>query len=85
MCRRYEKPPVDVYDERLMFRLIRASFNQRRKTLVNGIKNSGDFSLSKEEIENVFEKCGLPLNIRGEALTLEQFAMLANCIYEMKK
>ena len=82
---RYEKPPVDVQDERLMFRLIRASFNQRRKTLVNGIKNSGDFSLSKEEIENVFEKCGLPLNIRGEALTLEQFAMLANCIYEMKK
>lgn len=82
---RYEKPPVDVYDERLMFRLIRASFNQRRKTLVNGIKNSGDFALSKEEIENVFEKCGLPLNIRGEALTLEQFAMLANCIYEMKK
>ena len=73
------------YDERLMFRLIRASFNQRRKTLVNGIKNSGDFSLSKEEIENVFEKCGFPLNIRGEALTLEQFAMLANCIYEMKK
>ena len=51
---------------------------------MNGIKNSGDFSLSKEEIENVFEKCGLPLNIRGEALTLEQFAMLANCIYEMK-
>ena len=82
---RYQEPPVKVKDEQLMFRLIRATFNQRRKTLVNGIKNSGDFSLSKEEIENVFEKCGLPLNIRGEALTLEQFAMLANCIYEMKK
>ena len=81
---RYEKPPVEVHDERLMFRLIRASFNQRRKTLVNGIKNSGDFSLGKEEIEKIFEKCGLPLNIRGEALTLEQFAMLANCIYEEK-
>ena len=81
---RYEKPPVEVQDERLMFRLIRASFNQRRKTLVNGIKNSGDFSLGKEEIENIFEKCGLPLNIRGEALTLEQFAMLANCISEEK-
>ena len=81
---RYEKPPVEVHDERLMFRLIRASFNQRRKTLVNGIKNSGDFSLGKEEIENIFEKCGLPLNIRGEALTLEQFAMLANCISEEK-
>ena len=81
---RYEKPPVEVQDERLMFRLIRASFNQRRKTLVNGIKNSGDFSLGKEEIEKIFEKCGLPLNIRGEALTLEQFAMLANCISEEK-
>lgn len=81
---RYEKPPVDVKDEGLMFRLIRASFNQRRKTLVNGIRNSGDFSLSKEEIEDVFNRCGLPLNIRGEALTLEQFAMLANCIYDEK-
>ena len=81
---RYEKPPVDVKDEGLMFRLIRASFNQRRKTLVNGIRNSGDFSLSKEEIEDVFNRCELPLNIRGEALTLEQFAMLANCIYDEK-
>ena len=75
---RYEKPPVEVQDERLMFRLIRASFNQRRKTLVNGIKNSGDFSLSKEEIEDVFNRCDLPLNIRGEALTLEQFAALSD-------
>jgi 16S rRNA (adenine1518-N6/adenine1519-N6)-dimethyltransferase len=82
---RYEKPPVEVYDERLMFRLIRASFNQRRKTLVNGIKNSGDFSLGKEDLERIFEKCNLPLNIRGEALTLEQFAELANCIYEENK
>lgn len=81
---RYEKPPVDVKDEGLMFRLIRASFNQRRKTLVNGIRNSGDFSLSKDEIEDVFNRCDLPLNIRGEALTLEQFAMLANCIYDEK-
>ena len=79
-----EKPPVDVKDEGLMFRLIRASFNQRRKTLVNGIRNSGDFSLSKDEIEDVFNRCELPLNIRGEALTLEQFAMLANCIYDEK-
>ena len=67
-----------------VIRLIRASFNQRRKTLVNGIRNSGDFSLSKEEIEDVFNRCDLPLNIRGEALTLEQFAMLANCIYDEK-
>ena len=76
--------PKDGMDEGRMFRLIRASFNQRRKTLVNGIRNSGDFSLSKEEIEDVFNRCDLPLNIRGEALTLEQFAMLANCIYDEK-
>ena len=81
---RHQKPPVEVMDEKLMFRIIRASFNQRRKTLVNGIRNSGDFSLSKEEIEDVFNRCELPLNIRGEALTLEQFAMLANCISEEK-
>ena len=81
---RHQNPPVTTLDEKLMFRLIRASFNQRRKTLVNGIRNSGDFSLSKDEIEDVFNRCDLPLNIRGEALTLEQFAMLANCIYDEK-
>ena len=81
---RHQDPPVQAKDEKLMFRIIRASFNQRRKTLVNGIRNSGDFSLSKEEIEDVFNRCELPLNIRGEALTLEQFAMLANCIYDEK-
>ena len=81
---RHQNPPVTAKDEKLMFRIIRASFNQRRKTLVNGIRNSGDFSLSKEESEDVFNRCNLPLNIRGEALTLEQFAMLANCIYDEK-
>lgn len=75
---RHENPPVDVKDEKLMFRLIRASFNQRRKTLANGLKNSQELNYSKEQIESVIEKCGLPLNIRGEALTLEQFAGLAN-------
>ena len=80
---RYEKPPVEVQDERLMFRLIRASFNQRRKTLVNGIKNPRFFPWKRRDREYI-EKCGLPLNIRGEALTLEQFAMLANCISEEK-
>ena len=67
-----------------MFRAGSVRHLTRRKDTVNGIKNSGDFSLGKEEIENIFEKCGLPLNIRGEALTLEQFAMLANCISEEK-
>lgn len=75
---RHEKPPVKVQDEKLMFRLIRASFNQRRKTLVNGLKNSPELNYSKEEIENALQKCELPLNIRGEALTLEQFADLSN-------
>lgn len=75
---RHKTPPVEVKDEKLMFRLIRASFNQRRKTLVNGLKNSGELNFSKEEIEKALDVCRLPLNIRGEALTLEQFADLAN-------
>ena len=75
---RHEKPPVEVIDEKLMFRLIRASFNQRRKTLVNGLKNASDLSFSKEQIEAAIEAIGQPLTIRGEALTLEQFAALSN-------
>ena len=75
---RHKVPPVQVNNEGLMFRLIRASFNQRRKTLVNGLKNSSELSFSKEEIEEALKKCGLPLNIRGEALDLKQFAQLAN-------
>ena len=75
---RHKVPPVEVKDEKLMFRLIRASFNQRRKTLVNGLKNSGELNFSKEKIEEALKICGLPLNIRGEALTLEQFACLTN-------
>lgn len=76
--RKYEEPPVKVADEKLMFRLIRASFNQRRKTLVNSLKNSADLTYSKEEIEYAIEKCGFSATVRGEALTLEQFAALAN-------
>ena len=75
---RHESAPVDVTDERLMFRLIRASFNQRRKTLVNGLKNSSDLNYTKEQIEAAITAIGQPLTIRGEALTLEQFAQLAN-------
>ena len=79
---RYEKPPVDVADEHLMFRIIRASFNQRRKTMMNSVGNSGDVNVSKEKLAAALEKCGLPLTIRGEALTLEQFAQVANAIVE---
>lgn len=82
---RYEKPPVQVTDEKLMFRIIRASFNQRRKTLVNGLKNSQELSYSREEIEEVLNECGIPLNIRGEALTLAEFASLANAFDKKKK
>ena len=80
---RYEKPPVEVKDEKLMFRIIRASFNQRRKTLVNGLKNSPEFPFSKEQIEKALEMCGFSLNVRGEALTLEQFAQLANAFLKI--
>ena len=82
---RYEKPPVEVSNEKLMFRIIRASFNQRRKTLVNGLKNSQELSYSREEIEEVLNECGIPLNIRGEALTLAEFASLANVFDKKKK
>ncbi|MEE1251445.1 MAG: 16S rRNA (adenine(1518)-N(6)/adenine(1519)-N(6))-dimethyltransferase RsmA [Lachnospiraceae bacterium] len=78
---RHKETPVQVEDEKLMFRIIRASFNQRRKTLVNGLKNSGELSLSKEIIEESIEELGVPLTIRGEALSLEQFAILSNIIY----
>ena len=78
---RHKETPVQVEDEKLMFRIIRASFNQRRKTLVNGLKNSGELSLSKEIIEESIEELGVLLTIRGEALSLEQFAMLSNIIY----
>ena len=77
---RHEKPPVDVDDEKLMFKLIRASFNQRRKTLANGLNNFGGFNLSKEMIQESIEELGVPVNVRGEALSLEQFAKLSNII-----
>lgn len=82
---RHPKPPVEVSDEALMFRLIRASFSQRRKTLVNSLKNSQNLSLSREEIEEALNKCGIPLTIRGEALGLEEFAKLSNYIKKDKK
>ena len=72
------KPPVEVADEKLLFKLIRASFAQRRKTLVNGLTNSPELSFSKEEVAKVLEECGYSPTIRGEALTLAEFAKLAN-------
>ena len=80
----HEKPPVTVRDESLMFRLIRASFNQRRKTLANGLNNSPELHYSKEQIAEAIEKLGTSPSIRGEALTLEQFALLADILLEME-
>ena len=81
---RHKEPTVNVADEKLMFKIIRASFNQRRKTLVNGLKNSPELSFSKEQIVKATEKIGKPETIRGEALTLEEFAELANAFTELK-
>ena len=81
---RHKEPTVNVADEKLMFKIIRASFNQRRKTLVNGLKNSPELSFSKEQIVKAIEKIGKPETIRGEALTLEEFAELANAFTELK-
>ena len=75
---RYKEPPVQVNDPKLMFKLIRASFNQRRKTLQNGLNNSPEISFSKEEITKAIESLGVSPSVRGEALSLEQFAQLAN-------
>lgn len=80
----HENPPVKVQDEVLMFRLIRASFNQRRKTLINGLNNSSDISFTKEQVTGALQKMGMSATIRGEALTLDQFAQLSNLLYESK-
>ena len=81
---RYEEPPVKVKDEKLMFRIIRASFNQRRKTLANGLKNSAELDYTKEEVEAAIEALGRGTSIRGEALTLEEFAKLADLLYDCR-
>ena len=75
---RHQTPPVIAKDPKLMFALIRASFNQRRKTLQNGLNNSPDISFTKEQIAAAIESLGLPAAVRGEALTLEQFAALSD-------
>lgn len=77
---RHEVPPVQVDNEKLMFQIIRASFNQRRKTLVNGLNNSPEITLTKEQITEAVESLGKGAGVRGEALTLEEFAGLANKI-----
>ncbi len=82
---RHTKPPVTVQDEKLMFRIIRASFNQRRKTLQNGLNNASDLSFTKEQIVEAIESIGLKPTVRGEALTLEQFAKLSDALVKYCK
>lgn len=77
---RHKQVPVQVEDEKLMFGIIRASFNQRRKTLVNGLNNAPEIPLGKEQILQALEELGWNPNIRGEALSLEQFAQLSNML-----
>lgn len=77
---KYKEPPIKVSNEKLLFQLIRASFNQRRKTLQNGIKNFSQLNFSKEQVAGALEEMGLPAAVRGEALTLEQFAQLCNLL-----
>ena len=77
---RYTNPPVEVGNEKHMFSLIRASFNQRRKTLVNGLSNAPRLCVSKEAVKEALAQMGLSETIRGEALTLEQFARLSDIL-----
>ena len=76
----HEEPPVKVKDESFMFNIIRASFNQRRKTLVNGLGNAAFLTVTKEQVAEALEKMNLSPTIRGEALSLEQFAELSNIL-----
>ena len=82
---RHTEVPVEAEDEKLMFQMIRASFNQRRKTLVNGLGNAPELHIPKEMTTEVLDEMGLSASVRGEALTLEQFAELSNRILEKRK
>lgn len=82
--KRHEVNPVQVENADYMFKLIRASFNQRRKTLANGLSNSPELHLSKNIIEKAIDELGVPKTIRGEALTLEQFARLSDIIFRLE-
>ena len=79
---RHSEPKIVVKDEKFMFKLIRASFNQRRKTLQNGINNSAELSIGKDAVVEALRKMGLSESIRGEALTLAQFAELSDLLCE---
>lgn len=77
---RYEEPPVQVKYEKMLFKIIRASFNQRRKTLQNGLNNSSELNFTKDQIAAAIAEAGFSPSVRGEALTLEQFAKLTDIL-----
>lgn len=78
--KRHSQPPVNVKDPTLMFKLIRASFNQRRKTLLNGLSNSSELSFTKDELTAALESCGISPTVRGETLGLPEFAALSDAL-----
>nr|WP_330408014.1 16S rRNA (adenine(1518)-N(6)/adenine(1519)-N(6))-dimethyltransferase RsmA [Vallitalea guaymasensis] len=82
---KHKQPPVDVEDAKLLFKIIRASFNQRRKTLINGLYNNLDGMFDKDQLKQAIENIGLKLNVRGETLSLEEFSNLANELYKLNK
>lgn len=82
---RYDKPPVEVADEKWLFAIIRASFNQRRKTLANGLSNAGNLKVDRHQVEDTLAQMGLPASVRGETFTLKQFAELSNRLYALKQ
>lgn len=82
---RHAHPPVEVEDEKLLFRIIRASFNQRRKTLANGLKNYEGLCWEKEVIEEAISECGFSPSVRGETLSLDEFAKLTNALCGKKR
>lgn len=82
---KHKNPPVHAEDEGWLFSIIRASFNQRRKTLVNGLANAGSLGLGRGQVESVLEEMGAPKTIRGETFTLERFAELSNRLLQVKR
>lgn len=82
---KYEEPPVKAEDEAFLFAMIRAAFNQRRKTLVNGLSHAGELGISRQQAEEALLKMQLSPSIRGEVLTLQEFAVLSNILYCQKE
>lgn len=80
-----ENPPVEVCDKKLFFKLVKCAFGQRRKTLLNTLCNQGGFEISKEEMADIIRSAGLDEKIRGEAMSIEQFAALTEKVFEIKK